>query len=445
MSEGQRSKVVQTIKGAEASGSGQWTGHDWKKAIGLQEYQDRQQGQGKATSAATTFLESQEEEDWDKDLSLPQPAPECGHFVTQLNQDPGDSSTADSGLGTIAIEEEDAKADTARDEEVKGGDGEAAIDVALNANATDKLVWNNNDPYFEIDDESSGVHRTLVAALTPLLTPTEETVLLPPASLGNEKLCREIPAVEPESINASTPDYSDVPLVGFTRPDLSRVFPWVKFELQDMCEPPWRTELAQIQKDEEIRYITIVFTWFQQWRIRRGVWPLLPQSEFNLSKEMRDRVDSCLTPTLAMLEMLMAEMQALKILITLQCIAEVGPRKPTPGYICQCMESIMRPLSVIGITFSAHSVLASAALSLIQEYLSWNRHFLGWSVIAAIQCGVGQGLGSKGRSGSWHGGQHTGGWSPDRNWQIVNDKALTKREKCLARRAHEQTKQIVYI
>ena len=158
------------------------------------------------------------------------------------------------------MEEEDAEADTARDEEVKGGDGEVAIGVALDANATDDLVWNDNDLYFEIDDESLGVHRTLVAASTPLSTPTEETVLLPPASPGNKKLCREIPAMELESIDASTPDYSDVPPVGFTRPDLSRVFPWVKFEAQNMGEPPWRMELAQIQKDEEIRYIATVFT-----------------------------------------------------------------------------------------------------------------------------------------------------------------------------------------
>ena len=163
-----------------------------------------------------------------------------------------DGSTADSGLGTITIEEEDAEADTAGDEEVEGGDGEAAIDVALDANATDNLVWNDNDPYFEIDDESLGVHRTPIAALTPLLTPNEETVLTPPSSPGNEKLHREIPAVEPESIDASTPDYTDVPLVGFTRPDLSQVFPWVRFKAQSMCEPPWRMELVQIQKDEEV-------------------------------------------------------------------------------------------------------------------------------------------------------------------------------------------------
>ena len=62
---------------------------------------------------AATSSEPQEEEDWDEDLSLPPPVPEWRHFITQLNQDPGDGSTADSGLGTIAMEEEDAEADTA--------------------------------------------------------------------------------------------------------------------------------------------------------------------------------------------------------------------------------------------------------------------------------------------------------------------------------------------
>ena len=113
---------------------------------------------------------------------------EWKHFVTQLNQDPEDSSTVDSGLGTITMEEEDAKADTARDEQVKGGDGEAAIDVVLDANATDDLMWNDNDPYFEIGDESSGVHRTPIAASTPLLTSTEETSLASCISRQREAL-----------------------------------------------------------------------------------------------------------------------------------------------------------------------------------------------------------------------------------------------------------------
>ena len=126
--------------------------------------------------------------------------PEWSHFIAQLYQDPGDGSTMGSGLGTITMEEEDAEADTAGDEEVKCGDGEATIDVTLDANAIDDLAWNDNDPYFKIGDECSGVHKTPVAALTPLLIPTEETVLLPPTSPGNEKLCREIPAVEQEAM-----------------------------------------------------------------------------------------------------------------------------------------------------------------------------------------------------------------------------------------------------
>ena len=78
---------------------------------------------------------------------------------------------------------------------------------------------------------------------------------------------------------------------------------------------------------------------------------------------MRDRVDSSLSLTLVKVEMLMGEMQALKALITLQCITEEGPRRLAPRYVCQCVESIMHPLSAIGIAFSAHSVLASAASS----------------------------------------------------------------------------------
>ena len=114
---------------------------------------------------------------------LPPPAPEWGHFVTQLNQDPGDGSTTDLGLGTVAMEEEDAEADTAGDKEVKGRDGEAAVDVALNADILDDLTWYDNDHYLEIDDESLGMHQTPVAALTPLLIPTQDTVLPPPERL----------------------------------------------------------------------------------------------------------------------------------------------------------------------------------------------------------------------------------------------------------------------
>ena len=91
-----------------------------------------------------------------------------------------------------------------------------------------------------------------------------------------------------------------------------------------------------------------------------GEWPQLPQSEFSLSSEMKVAGNTYLTPMLARLEMSLGEMQALRVLVMLQCLAEVGPRKPTPGYLCQSVESIMCPLSAMGIAFLAHAMLATA-------------------------------------------------------------------------------------
>ena len=120
------------------------------------------------------------------------------------------------------------------------------LHLTLDVDVTDDLTWHANDPYLEIDYESLGIHRTPVAALTPLSIPTEDTVLPPPESLSIKKPCRVIPVPEPESVDDSIPDYSDVPLVGFTRPDLTRVLPWVRNEAQNMCNPPWRMESSQI-------------------------------------------------------------------------------------------------------------------------------------------------------------------------------------------------------
>ena len=54
-----------------------------------------------------TSSKPQEEEDWDEDLSLTPPAPKWRHFIVQLNHDPGDGSTAHSGLGNITMKEKE--------------------------------------------------------------------------------------------------------------------------------------------------------------------------------------------------------------------------------------------------------------------------------------------------------------------------------------------------
>ena len=206
--------------------------------------------QEKTTSTVASSSELPEEEDWDAEPLLPAPAPEWKHFVTQLNQVPGDGSTTDWGLGTVAMEEEGTQVNTTGDKEVKGRAGEMAVNVALNV--TDDLTWHTNDPYLEIDDESSGMHQTPVAALTPLSIPMEDAVLLSLEPLIIKKPCREIPVLEPELVDDLILDYLDAPLMGFTRPDLTRVLAWIRFKAKSMCKPPWRTELSQIQKDDQV-------------------------------------------------------------------------------------------------------------------------------------------------------------------------------------------------
>ena len=138
--------------------------------------------------------------------------------MSQLNQDPGEDSATDSGRGMAAMEE--GYVDTVGDKEVEKWDEEVAASAIPETGITD-ITWDPEDPYLEFYDESSGAHQTPVAALTPVLMPTEETLCPVPPSLKEPQ--RDIPAPEPVVIDDSIPDYSDVPLVGFSRPELYQV------------------------------------------------------------------------------------------------------------------------------------------------------------------------------------------------------------------------------
>ena len=99
--------------------------------------------------------------------------------------------------------------------------------------------------------------------------------------------------------------------------------------------------------------------WFQHWRIRSGSWPSLPRCDFALDQEIIDPVNLCLAPTLAKMDLLLGELQALKVVTTLQCLAELGPQKPAQWTISHCVKSIMRQLMVLDISFSSQAVLGS--------------------------------------------------------------------------------------
>ena len=153
-------------------------------------------------------------------------------------------------------------------------------------------------------------------------------------------------------------DYKNILLIGYKRPDLSEVIPLICFEAQNMMEPPWWTEMASIKQDKNIRYIAAIFVWFLCWKVRSGSWPSLPRCDFVLNQEISDTVDLCLAPTLAKLDLSLGELQALKVLTTLQCLAEMDQQKLAPGYTCQCVELIMRHLTVLDIAFTPQSCLS---------------------------------------------------------------------------------------
>ena len=165
-----------------------------------------------------------------REVTVPRTCPswvpliEWGHMVNQLNQDPWADLIADSGHGTAVMEE--SGADVVGDEEVKGRDER----VTVGAEAGD-LVWDPWDPLFEFNDKNSGITHTPVAALTPVSMPsTDEMPDLkeldsegPPVEGPSEGLPANDLTVT--SIRELGPDYSDIPLVGFSQPELTRWCP----------------------------------------------------------------------------------------------------------------------------------------------------------------------------------------------------------------------------
>ena len=278
-------------------------------------------------------------------------------MVSQLNQDPRAESTADSRHGPIGMEE-DVKLNAVEEELIKDDTSCTALD---NSGLPDDLTWNADIPYFEFTNDSAMACKTPVAALMPVMAPAGDVVLSSPESPWNKKPCvHELMAERPlqsASMVIIEPDYKDTQLIGYKRPDLSEVIPWICFEAQNMMEPPWQIEMASIKQDENIRYIAVMFVWFQHWKVRSGSWPSLPRCDFVLNQEISNTVNLHLTPTLAKLDLSLGELQALKVLTTLQCFAEMGPQKPAPGYTCQCVKSIMRHLMVLDIPFTPQAVL----------------------------------------------------------------------------------------
>ena len=185
----------------------------------LKEYLD----QGPTPATSMKAVDDLLVDDGTQELSLSAPSIEWEHMVDQLNQDPCADSMADSGQGTVIME--GGRTDVAGDEVEIRGEGlteGAAIDPGAG-----NLVWDPQDLLFEFSNENSGVTQTPVAALMPVAAQVEDEMPKledadpeepPQGSLPRSATTSSSPMMP---VRRFLPDYSDVPLVGFSRPVIS--------------------------------------------------------------------------------------------------------------------------------------------------------------------------------------------------------------------------------
>ena len=97
-----------------------------------------------------------------------------------------------------------------------------------------------------------------------------------------------------------------------------------------------------------------------QWKQEHRLWPLLPACDFQFGALAMATIETRVISVIKETNMTLGEMQALRVLTTLQYLAEIGPKSPPVGQIAQSVQSIMQPLQQAGISFMPHAVLSYA-------------------------------------------------------------------------------------
>ena len=139
------------------------------------------------------------------------------------------------------------------------------IDENVSAENLSDVEWKEDDPLFEFNDENVTIPQTPDAALTPVQTLTENKTGSSLKSPLKKKPCFQ-ESIAVCLLKAATPlhlkpDYSDAELVGYTRPPLVNVIPWIKYEAQNMVEPTFRQELQCIREVDHLWYIIAMIVW----------------------------------------------------------------------------------------------------------------------------------------------------------------------------------------
>ena len=100
-----------------------------------------------------------------------------------------------------------------------------------------------------------------------------------------------------------------------------------------------------------------MIAWFRHWKQDQGWWPTIPACSFQVGAATTVNIETRVLLVIAQVDMSQGESQVLWVLTALQYLAEVDPKSPPLGHITHNVQSIMRPLEQLDISFQLHTVL----------------------------------------------------------------------------------------
>ena len=95
--------------------------------------------------------------------------------------------------------------------------------------------------------------------------------------------------------------------------------------------------MACINVDEEVQYIMAMLIWARKWKQEPKMWPTLPCHHFKFSPQAKTTVKARVHTVLRDTNMTLGESQILIVLTTMQYLAKLGPEKPGPGQVAECV------------------------------------------------------------------------------------------------------------
>ena len=101
----------------------------------------------------------------------------------------------------------------------------------------------------------------------------------------------------------------------------------------------------------------VMIVWFKCWKQDQGWWVPIPTCSFQVGATTTVNIKTRVLSVITQVNVSQGESQVLQVLTTLQYLAEVGPKSPPPGHIVHSMQSIMRCLEQLKISFQPHAVL----------------------------------------------------------------------------------------